>query len=51
MSKGYIEKSLSIESSDIDKINRFTRTRLDMRVSASTQQERQLLRSEQKQFL
>lgn len=29
MSKGYIEKSLSIESSDIDKINRFTRTRLD----------------------
>lgn len=29
MSEGYVEKSLSVESSDMDKINQFTRAKLD----------------------
>lgn len=29
MSEGYVEKSLSVESSDMDKINQFTRTKLN----------------------
>lgn len=29
MPEGYVEKSLSVESSDMDKINQFTRTKLD----------------------